>query len=130
MQKCSWPIRWQNFKTLISQKLLENVDFLHAGTYLSYLQIDDVILSGPGQACPGMLKEAIKTIRSQKLKEVCFWEVCFHSMLITANFPIQFEDAESQSLLQCISAINYSPKSIREWTKENLCKVAFKKICA
>ena len=33
-------------------------------------QIDDVISGGYGQACPGMPKEAIKTLRSQKLKEV------------------------------------------------------------
>ena len=28
-----------------------------------------------------------------------------HSMLITANFPIQFEDAESQSLSKCIGGM-------------------------
>ena len=36
-------------------------DFLHAGTYMLKLQIDDVILGGCGQACLGMPKEAIKT---------------------------------------------------------------------
>ena len=43
---------------------------MHAGTYLAKLQIDGVILGGRGQACPGMPKEAIKTLISQKLKEV------------------------------------------------------------
>ena len=46
------------------------VDFLYAGIYLLKLQIDDVILHEWGQACPGMLKEAIKTLRSQKLMKV------------------------------------------------------------
>ena len=64
--------RFLNSKT---QKDLKNywrykVDFLHAGTYLLKLQICDVILHEWGQACPGMPKEAIKTLRSQKLKEV------------------------------------------------------------
>ena len=36
-------------------------DFLHADSYLLKPQIDDVILGGCGQACPGMPKEAIKT---------------------------------------------------------------------
>ena len=50
----------------ISQKYLKNnrrykVGILHAGTYPLKLQIDDVVLSGCGQVCPGMLKEAIKT---------------------------------------------------------------------
>ena len=35
--------------------------FLHAGTYLLKLQIDDVILGGHVQIYPGMPKEAIKT---------------------------------------------------------------------
>ena len=39
---------------------------MHAGTYLLTLQIDDVILDGCGQACPGMPKETIKILRSQK----------------------------------------------------------------
>ena len=43
---------------------------MHAGTYLLKLQIEDGILDGCGQACPGMPKEAIKSLRSQKLKEV------------------------------------------------------------
>ena len=34
---------------------------MHAVSYLLKLQIDDEILGGRGQACPGMLKEAIKT---------------------------------------------------------------------
>ena len=46
------------------------VDFVHAGTYLSKLQIEDMILGGRGLACSGMPKEAIKTLRSQKLKKV------------------------------------------------------------
>ena len=37
------------------------MDFLNAGTYLLKLQIDDVILGGCGQACPGIPEEAIKT---------------------------------------------------------------------
>ena len=41
-----------------------------ASAYLLELQTDDVILSQWGVACPGMLKESIKTSRSQKLKEV------------------------------------------------------------
>ena len=44
--------------------------FLHASTHLLTLQIDDVILYGRGQACTGMPREAAKTLRSQKLKEV------------------------------------------------------------
>ena len=39
MQKCSWY----------------KVDFLHAGTFLLKLHIDDVILGGCGQACPKKL---------------------------------------------------------------------------
>ena len=39
------------------------VDFLHAGTYLLKVQIDDMILGGRSQVCPGMPKEAIKTQR-------------------------------------------------------------------
>ena len=46
------------------------VDFLHVRTYLLKLQIDDVDLHEWGQACPAMLKEAVKNLRSQKLKEV------------------------------------------------------------
>ena len=46
------------------------VDFLHVGTYLSKLQIDDVILGGCCQICPGMPREAFKTLISQKLIEV------------------------------------------------------------
>ena len=38
------------------------VDFLHAGTYLLTLQIDDKILDERGQP--------IKTLKSQKLKEI------------------------------------------------------------
>ena len=37
------------------------MDFLNAGTYLLKLQIDDVILGGCGQACPGIPEETIKT---------------------------------------------------------------------
>ena len=43
-------------------------DFLHAGTYLLELQIDDVSSGGHNKACPCIPKEAIKTLRSQKLK--------------------------------------------------------------
>ena len=43
---------------------------LHAGTYLLKLQIDDVILYEWSQACQGMPKDVIKTLKSQKLKEV------------------------------------------------------------
>ena len=46
------------------------VDFLHASTYLLKLEIDNVILDGYAQACHGMLKDGIKTLRSQKLKKV------------------------------------------------------------
>ena len=53
-------------KTIGGVKLI----FLHTGTYLLKLQIDDVILGGDGQPCPGMPKEAIKTLRSQKLKKL------------------------------------------------------------
>ena len=49
------------------------VDFLHAGIYLLKLQIHFVILGGHGQACPGMPKEAIRTLRSQKLKKLWSW---------------------------------------------------------
>ena len=44
--------------------------FLYVCTYLLKLQIDDVILGGHGQVCPGMPKEAIKTLRSQKQKDI------------------------------------------------------------
>ena len=43
---------------------------MHAVTYLLKLQIEDVILDGCGQACQGMSKETVKTLRSEKLKEV------------------------------------------------------------
>ena len=33
---------------------------LNAGTYLLTLQVDDVILGGRGQSCPGMPKEAVE----------------------------------------------------------------------
>ena len=46
------------------------VDFLHASTSLLKLQINDVILLEWGQAYPGMPKETIIILRSQKLKEV------------------------------------------------------------
>ena len=39
---------------------------MNAGTYLVKLQID-VIFGGCGQVYPSMPKEAIKTLRSQKL---------------------------------------------------------------
>lgn len=41
--------------------------FLHVGTYVLQLQIDDVILQEWGQAPP---KEAIRTLRFKKIKEV------------------------------------------------------------
>ena len=53
---------------------------MHAVTYLLTLQIDYVILDGCGQACPGMPKEAIKTLRTQKLKEVPSW-FCTYSFI-------------------------------------------------
>ena len=54
----------------ISETIRYKVDFLHPDTYLLILKINDVILDGRGQAWPGMPKEAIKTLRSQKLNEV------------------------------------------------------------
>ena len=39
-----------------------------------------MILDGCGQACPGMPKEAIKTLRTQKLKEVPSW-FCTYSFI-------------------------------------------------
>ena len=53
-------------KTTGGMKLI----FLHGGTYLLKLQIDDVILVECSQASPSMPKETIKTLRSQKLREV------------------------------------------------------------
>ena len=53
-------------KTTGGMKLI----FLHGGTYLLKLQIDDVILVERSQASPSMPKETIKTLRSQKLREV------------------------------------------------------------
>ena len=47
----------------VSKTWSYKADFLHAGTYLLKLQIDDEVLSGRGQACPSMSKEAIKTCR-------------------------------------------------------------------
>ena len=62
MQKCCHPIRFQDFQALISQNYWScKVDFLHAGKYLLKLQLNEVILGGHGQACPGTPKEAIKT---------------------------------------------------------------------
>ena len=53
MRKCSQPIRLQDFETLISKNHWRyKVNFLHAVTYLLKQQIDDVILSVCGQACP------------------------------------------------------------------------------
>ena len=46
------------------------VVFLHEDTYLLKLQTDDVILHEWVQVCPGMPKEAIKTLRSRKVMEV------------------------------------------------------------
>ena len=46
------------------------VVFLHEDAYLLKLQTDDVILHEWVQVCPGMLKEAIKTLRSRKVMEV------------------------------------------------------------
>ena len=46
---------------------------MYADTYLLKLQINDVMLGGCGQACPGMPKEAFKTLASQKLIEVWSW---------------------------------------------------------
>ena len=40
---------------------IDLANFLHAGTYLLKLKIDDVILYGRVKACPCMPKEAIKT---------------------------------------------------------------------
>ena len=54
-------------KTVGSIKL---IFFLHAGTYLLQLQIDDVILNGWGQVGPGMPKKAFETLISQNLREV------------------------------------------------------------
>ena len=56
-------------------KLLKNywrnkVYFLHAGTYLLKLQIDDLILGGRGQASAGMSKGAFKTLICQKPMEL------------------------------------------------------------
>ena len=50
-------------KTIGGIKLI----FLHAVTYRLKLQIDGVILYEWGQACAGMPKETIKTLKSQKL---------------------------------------------------------------
>ena len=47
-----------------------NDNFFYAGTYLLKLEFDDKILNGCDQACPGIPKEAIGTLKSQKLKEV------------------------------------------------------------
>ena len=46
------------------------VVFLHEDAYLLKLQTDDVILHEWVQVCPGMPKEAIKTLRSRKVMEV------------------------------------------------------------
>ena len=47
-----------NFSIL---KIIGGTYFLHAGTYLLKLQIDDVILGGCGQPFPDMPKDTIKT---------------------------------------------------------------------
>ena len=44
--------------------------FFCAGAYLLKLQIDGVIFGGHCQACQGMLKESVKTLRSQKLRKL------------------------------------------------------------
>ena len=56
---------------------------LHAGTYLLKLQIDDVILHEWGQACPGMPKEAIETLRSQKLKLIFYMRLHIYYKFIS-----------------------------------------------
>ena len=43
---------------------------MHGASYLFKLWIDYVSLGGCSQACSGMPKEALKTLISQKLKEV------------------------------------------------------------
>ena len=49
---------------------LEKIWFSNAKCKNVNLQVDEVILGRRGQACPDMPKEAIKTLRSQKLKKV------------------------------------------------------------
>ena len=44
---------------------------VHIYIYILKLQIDDVILHDWGQACPGIPKEAINTLQSQKLLRAC-----------------------------------------------------------
>ena len=43
---------------------------MHAGKFALKIQVHGVHLGGCDQACPGMHKKAIKTLRSQNLKEV------------------------------------------------------------
>ena len=50
-------------------KTIEGIK-LYAGTYILKLQIVDVILGGCGQVYLSMPKGAIKTLRSQKLKDL------------------------------------------------------------
>ena len=45
-----------------------NDNFLHAGTCLLKLEFHEKILNGRDQACPGIPKEAIETLKSEKLK--------------------------------------------------------------
>ena len=47
-----------------------SVVFVHAASYLIKLLIDYLSFGGCGQACPGMPKEAFKTLISRKLIEV------------------------------------------------------------
>ena len=49
------------------------IDFLHAGTYLLKLRIDDVILYGPVQACPKRLLKLSRGPFSCNL----FFMVCY-----------------------------------------------------
>ena len=61
----------QDFQTLYLENYWKyKYDILHAGACLLKIKIDDVILNEWGQACPDMLKETIKSLISQKLKEL------------------------------------------------------------
>ena len=74
------PVVELNAKMLSANQIVGFINFnisktiegikLYAGTYILKLQIVDVILGGCGQVYLSMSKGAIKTLRSQKLKDL------------------------------------------------------------
>ena len=67
------------------------VDFLHVGTYLSTLQIDDEILDGRGQTCPGMSNQSSANQSSEgKIGNGLYCCVFFYGFTISMAFQYSF----------------------------------------